>query len=178
MRIAFSGPTEQTELAQFALSLQPGLLLDHPSIILASSSDWQNLWRAVHRYTGLLEHIGLDDKAPIVSPTCGLDDVALQAMWFADLRTKLETGLQVVGDNSGAILLHRTGSILQVLLSQFEEELDSWDKVYYRSQAEDEPDLVSQYEDFLGEIPTLSRVIRLPRDLSLAKEQLQEDLTS
>jgi hypothetical protein len=147
--------------------------------------DWVNLWISVQRR---MDEHKYRDTDLVLSATCGLDQLIIQATYLQDQVERASSGL-VIADATGqessldASLVNRTGSILQVLLNQTEEEVvEYWDFVYAVVPAalgvSLTPDaLLVQYEDFLTTVPAFASVEKLPDNEDAAKDALDQEVT-
>ena len=148
--------------------------------------DWVNLWIATYRR---MVEVGAREGDLVLSTTCGLDQVVIQAAY---LQSQVERGSHelLIADATGQTrtsaemaLLNRSGSVLQVLLNQAEEEMaEYWDFVYavlpVALGVASTPDaILVQYEDFLTSVPVFSMIDRLPDNEEAAQDALSQEAT-
>lgn len=200
LRIAFCGPNIKLnqrlsrETNDMISSFTEPRLLNHPLeelLEFTRSKDWAldldwltlyiNVWRA-------LTQIKLQEEDCIISPTCGIDNVATSAAWLSEqakIIKRKTTLLDAQGNEmvtQDHAVLNRTGSILQVILNQAEQEsIEYWDFIYAvlpvsstLSNTNDE--LLTQYQDFITTVPAFDRVQRLPDNESSALDFLQQEV--
>lgn len=201
LRIAICGPNIETNewlQNQIVELISPfndsPKLLNHPiaSVIQRTNKqDWieeldemnlySNVWRA-------LDQIRYKDEAIVVSPSCGIDNVALQAAWLAEQAVRIEQKSKLLGSDGNAIVSHdhvlfnKTGAILQTILNQAEQEaVEYWDFIYAvlpvsSALVQYTNDVLAQYEDFLTTVPAFAKVIRLPDNRTSALDALQQEV--
>lgn len=185
LRIAFCGPNYEgkEKLVNFArhlLNREFSVVLE-PSHVIGSldSGDWAELHAVNWR---ILEELNLSNQEIVFSPSCGIDQVVNQAVRLAKLATKataiaLPESYRDV-DVSG---INKTGSVLQVILNQTEQEVvDWWTHVYAVLPATSvlsvtQDDVLTQYDDFLKSVPAFSSVTRIPDDLTSAQDFLKKE---
>jgi len=145
--------------------------------------DWINLWAACLRRMQLE---GLGDTQVVVSTSCGVDQVALQAAWLAEQMGHRQNELVVAdatGQNiyaEGQAMMNRSGAVLQVLLNSAEEEaVECWDFIYAVMPVIPPPnpnDAVAQYFDFLNTVPAFGGIVKLPDNEEAAKDALKNEV--
>lgn len=202
LRIAFCGPNVRLnqELVDFVkndllfgFQLDPVIIQNPVAEILdflkmkqdeLSSTmeymDWVNLWSVNWRNLKEVRH---RKEACVLSPSCGIDQLAVQAAWFADqtLMTKTLSLPNSYADMDVAGL-NKTGSVLQVILNQTEQEVaDWWTHVYavlpVSSKLSITPsEVITQYDDFLTSAPAFDAVQRIPDNPTSAKDFLREEV--
>lgn len=147
--------------------------------------DWltlnTNVWRA-------LVQIQKQDHDCLISPTCGIDNVALSATWLAKQAKMIQMKGTLLGADGNPmathdhVVLNRTGSILQAILNQAEEEaIEYWDFIYSvlpPSSAETSVDdeLLEQYQDFIENVPAFDKIQNLPVNKLSALDFLQKEV--
>lgn len=147
-----------------------------------ANMDWRTLWSAVQNR---FYQLNFKDSDLVVSPTCGIDLMAAQAVWLKTL-VEQSQGLSIVNAQGEAIpqniaMINRTGSVLQVIVNQTEDEMEYWDKVYAVIPAIEtvgsnlQNDVIAQYKDFLDSGPAFKDVIRLPDNESSAMDILRQE---
>lgn len=200
LRIAFCGPhlDLNRDLAEEAKNLVASFadpfVMRHPleEIIeftrdqeWAKDIDWlalnTNVWRS-------LVQIKYQNSDCVISPSCGIDNVAMSAAWLA----KQAKIIQMKGTLLGAdgqpmtthdhVVLNRTGSILQSILNQAEEEaVEYWDFIYAvypltSSSNSIDAELLEQYQDFIQNVPAFDKVEGLPVNKTAALDFLQKEV--
>ena len=204
LRIAFSGPNLplNESLSRVVRDLMYSEDLDfyevsHPMMKVVESTgwdqekfdghniDWMNLW-SVSIMRMNLERIREIDV--VTSPSCGVDNVCLQATWLAEQVDRAQVGLSLVDPMGNPIAsgetvwINRSGAILQTILNSTEEEFISfWDFVYAVLPVEVElstatAPLLIQYRDFITTIPAFQGIIHLPDNLDAATDALKNEV--
>src|SRR4051812_27324350 len=140
--------------------------------------DWMNVWATGLRQMALLQRA---DTPIVISPSCGIDQLAVQAAWLGDQMQANAQALEVVSQEmmlEREAVFNRSGSCLQVILNSAEEEVhDCWDFIYallpVASGISVAPDAVlTQYADFLLSVPAFRDVQRLPDNETSALDVL------
>lgn len=200
LRIAFCGPNIKlnqkltNEARNLVSSFVEPHIMRHPLeevLEFTRDQDWvldidwltlnTNVWRA-------LTQIKLQEEDCVISPTCGVDSVATSAAWLAEQAKILQRKSSLLDAEGREIVTHdhaalnRTGSIVQVLLNQAEQEsVEYWDFIYAilpvsstLSNMNDE--LLTQYQDFITNVPAFDRIERLPDNESSALDFLQQEV--
>lgn len=190
LRIAFCGPnpTINHELVRF---LRNDLLLDRNPTVLDNNLrqflsddnpdflEWINLWSSTFRS---LNRMKLNEELSVVSASCGIDEVVGQAAVLAEQMMYSQTlALPSSMGNLDASGINKTGSILQVLLNQAEQEVADWWTFVYAvipvsSKLSIAPsEIITQYDDFLSSVPVFSDVKRIPDNLTSAQDFLKKE---
>jgi len=147
--------------------------------------DWINLWIASFRR---MVELGLEDEDLVISATCGIDQLVVQAAYLQGKVEENNNGI-VIADATGQnitgqemALINRAGAVVQVILNQTEEEiLEYWDYVYAvlpvaLGVAKIPDAILMQYEDFLTDAPAFAGVQRLPDNEEAAMDALQQEV--
>jgi len=146
--------------------------------------DWLNLWAASYR--GILQQ-GARDNDLVVSSSCSIDQVVMQASWLADQESHLENSI-LIANMAGEVnspddaMVHRCGSVLQVLLNQAEEDAaEYWDFMYAVLPVDIEVSsasnlVLTQYNEFLKMVPVFASIPRLPDNEMSAMDALTEEV--
>lgn len=147
--------------------------------------DNMNLWAAVLRRMSLES---VRDRAVLVTASCGIDQVAIQATWLAEQVEHQSSG--IIGPNGKPIVStdalmqqNRSGGVLQAIMNSTEQEVvEVYDFTYAMLPAiapEADPNFASlliQYNDFLTTVPAFKdSVTRLPNTEEAAKAVLQSE---
>lgn len=187
LRIALCGPPDSGQediiwnLKQFFKNEEKliTIMADPESIIKAKTQeidgDFMNLWSSVW---GRLRQFEFTNSPILISPTCGLDQVAHQALFVAEKALSIQTGLKVPDQiaNDRAALLNRAGAALQIIINQTEIELaEFWSFVYLVApESTAYSNLIDQYVDFIRAAPAFFKVVPLPRNTQEAIEFLKD----
>lgn len=147
--------------------------------------DWLNMWATAVRR---MDIEGAREVQAVISSSCGIDQVALQATWLTEQMNFIQNQL-VITDATGQgqmseadAMVNRSGAIVQVLLNSAEEEtVEFWDFVYAVMPAASKlsktpSEIVFQYSDFLGSVPAFSGVTRLPDNFEAAVDALKNEV--
>lgn len=202
LRIALCGPNVETNewlREQIGLLISPfndsPQFMQHPLSALINRTkkvDWtknidemnlySNVWRA-------LDQIRYEEEEVLISSSCGIDCVSLQAAWLAEQAMILEQKTKLLGVDGQQLVTHdhikfnKSGAILQSILNQAEEEaMEFWDFIYAIIPASSSliqhtsNDILAQYEDFLSSVPAFADVIRLPDNRTSALDALQQEV--
>lgn len=200
LRIAFCGPYIETnqwlaeEVKKLIADFAEPVVMRHPieglleftrSKEWAKDIDWltlnTNVWRA-------LEEIRYEGEEFLISPSCGIDNVATSAAWLAEQAKAMEMKGMLLGADGKQIIrqdhviFNRTGSILQVLLNSAEEEaITYWDFIYAVLPVPSIPspindELLTQYHDFITSVPAFDKVEQLSANKTSALDALQQEV--
>lgn len=147
--------------------------------------DWFNMWAmAIHR----MDMDQARESEVVISSSCGIDQLALQATWLTEQMEAEQTNLVItdatgqVGFSENQAYVNRSGSVVQVLLNSAEEELaEYWDFAYsvmpVAAKMSTTPSaVVFQYSDFLSEVPAFSGVKSLPDNFDAAVDALKNEV--
>lgn len=199
LRIAFCGPNTKlnrvlTNETEKLLSQFEPVVMRHPIEELlqftrdeewTNEIDWltlnTNVWRQ-------MTQIRLQNESVLISPSCGIDNVASSATWLAEQAKIIEKSSMLLASDGKQmvkkehILFNRTGSILQVILNQAEQEaIEYWDFMYAVlptvSKLETFNDeMLTQYQDFISSVPAFDKVELLPDNETAAVDVLQAEV--
>lgn len=202
LRIALCGPNLEAnerlkdKIGSLISPFQDSIsYISHPLASLIEktrSEEWKEKIDEMNLYSNVLraiEQIRLEDEDVVISSSCGIDCVALQAAWLADQAVRIDQKTKLLGAD-GQILLskdhvmfNKTGSILQAILNQAEEEaVEYWDFIYAPIASASlltqhtQNDVLAQYEDFLSTVPAFSKVMRLPPNFTAALDFLEKEV--
>lgn len=199
IRISFCGPN--TKLNRILVNETQKLLSEFEPVVMrhpieelleftrdeewTNEIDWltlnTNVWRQ-------MAQIRYQNETVLISPSCGIDNVASTATWLAEQARLIEkSGSLLRSDGKQMIrkehiLFNRTGSILQVILNQAEQEaVEYWDFMYAVlptvSKLETFNDeMLTQYQDFLSSVPAFDKVELLPDNEASAIDVLRTEV--
>lgn len=147
--------------------------------------DWMNLWASSLRRMELEAAREVD---VVLSSSCGVDQVCLQAAWLGEQSQAQATAPSLLGPDGSAIIgqdgvwINRSQAVFQAMLNSSEEELyEWWDFVYAVLPLEAELDapllpLLIQYRNFLSGIPIYQDIIMLPEHQDAATDALRNEV--
>lgn len=200
LRIAFCGPNLEAnrgladKTRELISNFTDAHIIRHPieglleftrSKEWAEDLDWVNLYSNVWRS---LEEIRYQDEDCIISTSCGIDNVATAAAWLAEQAKQMEMKNMLLGADGKQIIgrdhavFNRTGSILQVVLNQAEEEaITYWDFIYAVLPVPIAPtpvndELLTQYQDFIENVPAFDNVQQLSPNRISAVDFLEKEV--
>lgn len=203
LRVAFCGPNmelcdglayeakeliygESMDVVLLPNPLREVLDLTHRTKFEGHDLDWMNLWTTSFRRV-MME--GSSGSQVVVSGSCGLDQLAIQATWLGEQMNAYQSGL-VIADATGQVhqpgeveaMVNRSGAVVQVLLNSSEEEVVGyWDFVYAVMPASSglsgaPNEVISQYSDFLASVPAFAGIVRLPDNKEAAVDALTNEV--
>lgn len=198
LRIAFAGPNADLcdNLAEKASSLLYNdsldtVILGNPIrdiIEMVGRDDWDvseldflNMWSLCKRQIDAEVHTKADI---VISPSCGLDQLAIQAAHFGGLKTASSSLILPSQEAQSArdAIIQRAGWVLQVIMNFTEHEMATYyDFVYavlpVSAEVSIAPDSVlTQYQDFLKAVPIFRVVDRLPDNEDAAMDALGQEV--
>jgi hypothetical protein len=146
--------------------------------------DWMNMW-SISIKRMMIE--GAQESDVVVSSSCGVDNVCLQAAWLAEQVDRSQGSMSLVDAEGNpllgeeGIMINRSGSVLQAIMNSAEEEVfEMWDFVYAVVPVEVElsaipAPIMAQYQDFLGKVPVFKDIMHLPDNPYAAADALREE---